>query len=1690
MTDSTPFLPPLVPRPPPGPPGGGRRRSSEAAGAAEAAAARRHRQSTGVKRPARGPSVPNNRRSKADARDGLSTPTGSERSSLAASTPRARQRQSRRKHKSHRRHEGGRDSMALGAAHASEHSERGSLQGAAPEQPAATGQTEVDRERQLVERRRLASAWEQLRPELRMAAAEAFRRCGDLSVAELFEDKATTQTAVQRWYSPTAEARDNAAIMLQSYWRGCQARWQLRKAAGRSRISDGLCKRMTATAVAVARPLPSAIEATGTGFFPAEQPHQEHLLDWAEQLPTLWLRAVPHAQYVFHQEDIICPPEANPAHRHRQRALSLAAPPQCCAMRGAADVLRRVNALFERAAARVLWARNPLPGPSLEAPPFDQSTTYSDIFYLQDEWEFLRASLDNEERRTRRAIELDLHDTIAARTWELALLTITPSDACQGTLAAFLWTWERLDPQGRRRHLQISTVVRDAAQRHPEAMSAVTNDSLREVVHVLDVFRPLIRRLDFFLGSMRWSPAVSWPRWVWLRIPERAPPALATGTVIPVAAFHSATTNEPPGVECTQPGSNVRVVLLSGAVSVAWASLTPADNEVILPTSRLFEVASRLPLPLCSVLGSPRDVLALRELADDVGKRAKPAGAALAAWRLARAHFQHHAAGYIEPRVRSSAGTAHSVLRTFDDLPPQSTVVVVAPSGTGRTSLLVAVAGRCAAPPRGAAKSTPLFLPLGCENPAVLKEGGLDALAVRTLGVEGRAAREVRSTPMCLLIDGLDDLNPEDPAVRAAMAAIRRRGRRERVEAADPAPESSDSLPPVPLGRAAAVAAPVSTATLSAQQAAASTSSLRGGERENYSLAAHGGVAPAQWPRAATFVTVSPHWLTVAGITAEELCGPAGVVWRTLPLAQADCMRHLASRMKRADSGLGGQQAIGARLAPVAEDPFVCAIAASDGGAALQRVSTEQRLTGGPGRWEACEAALRLLVEKCASHLGAACGTRGALPAGWDSRKIMWLLTMLSIALSIVSCGPGCVPAICALFYSGGGRCGPLACTAAVQGVVREEQEHRGAVRWRELAERALHAAMLSRDLEQRPELLVLHETGVRFEIENQWKEHIEALGLPHAAASTLLPLRREAAWRSGGVDAVCSPQFHAFLCARGMLALPGDDRTATLMRLPPAARAAVIEHLTARLGRDSGPYGKVWKRVARLREGDVALAADAGPLGLTAVVTELRLSSAPGSWEVREAALRRHAEHKLGSGGISEKLPRGWRCVPRVLCYFCRAAAVLFFRCGGSALVAPLWQLLRAGACVGPPDRNSIYADCLEQDATCDAEDEERFGLTLEEEAAREALAGGLAAAVLIGGTVTPAAHLLAAAERAGRQTVADERLRGLQCAMLPLTLLHALPVQWGRPPSWRHAEIADFLIARALFLLPPADRHCLLRYYNWQDCQGTVDLLEDRMARGDEDTRKSRVAAVRWAAARASGRSCAKGNALWTAGARDVSQLRLLATLGADINLTGDARGRTVLHREAHAGRTEDMVLLQSLGADVSAPDRAGATALHEAARWGHAEAVRTLVRLGGDKDARDNLGQTPLHYAARHNHYVVVKLLLRLGAKPCADNDGATPLHRAAVAGHDRMARLLCSVGACDPTLLDSSGRAASVLAAQLGHVQTNAMLKLVEDAYVQGGAKGMADFLESLEPKSEQVNMPRPTRKLSNRRFGGV
>jgi len=126
-------------------------------------------------------------------------------------------------------------------------------------------------------------------------------------------------------------------------------------------------------------------------------------------------------------------------------------------------------------------------------------------------------------------------------------------------------------------------------------------------------------------------------------------------------------------------------------------------------------------------------------------------------------------------------------------------------------------------------------------------------------------------------------------------------------------------------------------------------------------------------------------------------------------------------------------------------------------------------------------------------------------------------------------------------------------------------------------------------------------------------------------------------------------------------------------------------------------------------------------------------------------------------------------------------------------------------------------------------------------------------------------------------------------------------------------------------------------------------------------------------------------------------------------------DLSGNTAIHYAAFGGNIQGIVLAQTGGIDINAPNSQGITPIHAAAVYGDTTLLQAMLDLGADLHTRDGSGFNLLHYAAGFGH--VPKLNWILSAAPDlmeVSQDGYTPMDIAFRARNDSAVEFLKSKG----------------------------------------------------------------------------
>jgi ankyrin repeat protein len=125
------------------------------------------------------------------------------------------------------------------------------------------------------------------------------------------------------------------------------------------------------------------------------------------------------------------------------------------------------------------------------------------------------------------------------------------------------------------------------------------------------------------------------------------------------------------------------------------------------------------------------------------------------------------------------------------------------------------------------------------------------------------------------------------------------------------------------------------------------------------------------------------------------------------------------------------------------------------------------------------------------------------------------------------------------------------------------------------------------------------------------------------------------------------------------------------------------------------------------------------------------------------------------------------------------------------------------------------------------------------------------------------------------------------------------------------------------------------------------------------------------------------------------------------------------SVLHWAAYHGRSNTLLMLLDISADVRAPVRnsKGLTVLHFASAKGHLMIVEILIQSGADVNAQTSTGTTPLYKAVSNGFECITRLLIENGADFMNIRYGpnqSTLLHIASLLGFTAIVQLLLEKG----------------------------------------------------------------------------
>ncbi|MBE7465150.1 MAG: ankyrin repeat domain-containing protein [Planctomycetes bacterium] len=158
----------------------------------------------------------------------------------------------------------------------------------------------------------------------------------------------------------------------------------------------------------------------------------------------------------------------------------------------------------------------------------------------------------------------------------------------------------------------------------------------------------------------------------------------------------------------------------------------------------------------------------------------------------------------------------------------------------------------------------------------------------------------------------------------------------------------------------------------------------------------------------------------------------------------------------------------------------------------------------------------------------------------------------------------------------------------------------------------------------------------------------------------------------------------------------------------------------------------------------------------------------------------------------------------------------------------------------------------------------------------------------------------------------------------------------------------------------------------------------------------------------------------------AQNMAKIRLLVSMGADVNGIDGVHQETPLCRAAQLGRTDLLDVLAELGADPNLPVN-NWSPLHLATKRDvNYSVLDWLIAHGANVNHPGYRGSTPLHEAAKHDMVQVARFLISHGANVNAlDDQGRTPFFTAV--HFDRQKEMLgLLLGAGSSTeLLDAAG-----------------------------------------------------------------
>ena len=144
----------------------------------------------------------------------------------------------------------------------------------------------------------------------------------------------------------------------------------------------------------------------------------------------------------------------------------------------------------------------------------------------------------------------------------------------------------------------------------------------------------------------------------------------------------------------------------------------------------------------------------------------------------------------------------------------------------------------------------------------------------------------------------------------------------------------------------------------------------------------------------------------------------------------------------------------------------------------------------------------------------------------------------------------------------------------------------------------------------------------------------------------------------------------------------------------------------------------------------------------------------------------------------------------------------------------------------------------------------------------------------------------------------------------------------------------------------------------------------------------------------------------------------VKLLISLGADVNAARNHRGLNALEEAALNNKAEVMEYLLENGANLyEESSEYGIPLLHRLAFFGLIEPLRIALKFGYNVNSRTRKGETALHFAAKRNEGEMGQVLIEVGADIEAEDYSLSerPVHAAAQAGSVNLMTILLKKGA---------------------------------------------------------------------------